>query len=273
MTHQFQRLTVGSGALQADPIEALQCRTVAERHSIGDDVLHDGGKPADHCIGADPHELVYRRQPADDCAVLYRDMAAEGGVVRENAIAAYPAIMCDVRAHHEQVPVADDGAHAAAFRARIHGDMLADDVSGADLKRRWLAGIFQVLWRMADRCKGEDPGPGTDIRTPCQYDMGLQNTAVTELDFPADMAERPDFYAFAERRTLFDNGVRVYGARHHSPWIIALYSASATRIPSTLASPRNRHTAPRWRRTATSTRTWSPGTTGRRKRALSIVMK
>ncbi len=55
--------------------------------------------------------------------------------------------------------------------------------------------------------------------------------------------------------------------------IMAAKVASATETPSTVPVPWNFQTLPRLRSLTTSSRSWSPGTTGRRNFALSIVMK
>ena len=55
--------------------------------------------------------------------------------------------------------------------------------------------------------------------------------------------------------------------------IIAVISASATTLPSTRAWAANFHTRDRFWIWRTGIRSWSPGVTGRRKRALSMAMK
>ena len=211
-------------------------------------------------LGAKPSS----RARKDEIIQLIIDLTADGARISQPSATAPPetapsapaesepegrpahnAVMRHMRAHHEEVPVPDGGVHAAAPGARIHGDMLADDISGADLQRRRLIGIFEVLRRMPDRCEREYPCVRANGCASRDNDMGVQNAAIAESDFPAHMAKRPDLHAFAECRALLDNSARMDGARHHNPWIIALYSDSATRTPSTLASPRNRHTAPR----------------------------
>src|SRR5258708_866547 len=113
--------------------------------------------------------------------------------------------------------------------------------------------------------------------------MREDSYAIRETRATPHEAKGADLDACAQRRAILHNGRRV--DPRHQPGIgggpearlcsvsIALYSASAHGSSPTKALPSKRHTGPRWRRTRTGRRSGEPGWTGRRKRALSMVMK
>jgi hypothetical protein len=185
------------------------------------------------------------------------------------------AIMRDVDADHEGAVVADPRHHAAARRAGIDRHLLADDVVAADLEPRLLALVLEILRNVADRSEREDARAVADRGAAGDGNVRDQLDALAELDLGADHAERPDHRGGGERGARLDDGRRM-DLRHtvaQLSRIIAAKVASATSLSPTVARASNFHTMPRWRWQVTGTRMTSPGTTGRRKRALSIDMK
>ena len=118
-------------------------------------------------------------------------------------------------------------------------DALADHAVAADLERRGLALVFQVLRLVADRGEREDARPGADGRAAGDDHMAQQLDAVAERDLAADHAEGADAHALAEPGAILDDGGR--RGRHilasSGSRIMALTSASATTWPFTFASP------------------------------------
>ncbi len=103
-------------ALQPDDVQSGQSRAVADHHAIGNDVALNAGDAADHRMRADTHELMYRRQSAEERIVADGNVAAKRRVVGHDDVITELAVVRDVGARHEQTLVADLGQHAAALR-------------------------------------------------------------------------------------------------------------------------------------------------------------
>ena len=110
---------------------------------------------ADHRLAADPHELVHGAKAAEIGVVLHLDMAAQRRVVGHDHAVADLAVVRDVDRCHEQPAVADPRDAAAAGRAGVHGDVLADLVVAADHQLGSLAAILAVLRPMPETGEGE----------------------------------------------------------------------------------------------------------------------
>ena len=93
----------------------------------------------------------------------HRDVAAERRHVAEDRVVADVAVVRDVHVGHEHVAIADFGDAAAAARAAMDGDELAEDVALADHEPRFLAPEFQVLRHEADRRERIDLGAVADL--------------------------------------------------------------------------------------------------------------
>ena len=104
------------------------------------------------------------------------------------------------------------------------------------------------------------------------YQEYADSLKITECYFATNTAKGTDDDVFANLCGRIDNGGRM-DVCHSESAIIAAKAASATIFSSTKALPLNFHTFPRWRIVSTFNSTTSPGTTGLRKRALSIDMK
>jgi len=99
---------------------------------------------------------------------------------------------------------------------------------------------------------------------------------VAESDVGTDHSEGADLHPGTEPGTGIDQGGRMDPGHHASPLsllIMAWSTASQTRVSSTNALPLIRQIVPRRCSMSSSKRIWSPGTTGLRNRALSMVMK
>src|SRR5262249_1652214 len=124
-------------------------------------------------------ELDDGSPPAEDGIVADRAMASQHDVIGENDVAADPAVVADVAVGEERAVVADDGRHAAALGARVHGDTFADQTIAADLQRRRLTLVLEVLRLVADRGEREDARPRTDSRAAGDDRMAHQIDAVS----------------------------------------------------------------------------------------------
>ena len=223
--------------LHADHVEARQPAAIADSQPVRNEVFADAGETAKKGVGPDAHELMHRRPAAEDGVVADPAMAGQHDVVRQQHALAEPAIVRDMAVGEEHAPVSDDGLAAAARRAGVHGDALADYAIGADAQRRRLAMILQVLRLVANRGEREHPGAGAEHGVAGDRDVGYQLDGVAKHDPGADVTERPDLDALAQPRAGFDHGAAMDGRQTGTS--IADTSAWQTRTSSTFASPRN----------------------------------
>ena len=256
-------------------------RPVAERRPEGNDVAFDAAHAADHGVAADADILVDGAQTAENGEIAHGHMAGDGGVVDEDDVVAHPAVVGHMRADHEQAAVAHSGLHAAAFGAGVHRHVLADDAALADDEARRLAAIFEVLRRVADGSEGEDAGASADLGPPGDHGVREQLHPVFEDGFRSDAAIGADDDAGADPRAVLDHrcGVdrrrRSVAVRRHSSRSLTMAEivASAASAPSTVALHANFHTLRWFASLSTRISMVSPGTTGWRKRARSMLMK
>ena len=227
-------------------------------------------------MGTDADPLVDGAKAAENGMVLDGDMSGERGVVDENDVVADAAVMGDMSSDHDQATLADLGNEAAAFGARIHGDVFAHDGVGADHQPALLAAVLEVLRRQADAGKRKQLGPRSDLSAPVDDDMAFQRDAFGKRDIGADDTIGSDTDVVGKCCRRVDDRGRVdmgHSLPSHASTSMALISASATLPPATIASTRNFQMVPRLLIFATWYSTVSPGTTGLRNLALSMVMK
>src|SRR3984957_8208720 len=200
-------------------------------------------------------------------------MAAQRRAVRKHDVVADDAVMGDVTVGHEEAAVADRGDAAAVLGAEIHRDAFAQVASGADDEAGRAAAIARRLRRRAERDERIDHGAGTDRRVAGEVHVGDQPAAVADDDMGPDHAIGADRDILADRRAGRDAGGCIDCGHAGASAVMAPTSASATSWPATLASPRNHHIMRRWLILVTWYSTVSPGVTGLRNFALSMVMK
>src|SRR4029077_1281815 len=159
--------------------------------------------------------------------------------------------------------------------AAAHRDTFANDTVTANDEPALRKVIVANLPNPAQHGLGMYNCPSADPRVAGHDDVRLQLHALAENDVCADQTKWPDLDAVAQLRSVFDNRRGMH--RHVQPAslmrIIALNSASAHSASPTKAFPSNFHTGPRCCNAFTGMRSISPGTTGFRKRALSIPIK
>ena len=182
------------------------------------------------------------------------------------------AVVGDMGVGEKDAARADDRLRTAALGARIHRHALADEAVLADDEADRFAAIFEILRLMSDRSEGEDARSRADGRVAGETDVRHEPHAVAKPHLRADMTERADLDVRAETRSILDDGRRMK-ASLHSRTSIADTSASQTSAPSTFASPRNHHMLRFLATRVMWNLTWSPGTTGLRNLALSIVIR
>ncbi len=154
---------------------------------------------------AHARELDDGSTAADDREVVHRHVPGQHHVVGEHDIAADAAVVTDVAVGQERAAVADNGGHAAALGAGVHGDAFADQAVGADGEGGWLALVLQVLRLMADRGKRENARSGSDRRAAGNNCVADQLDSVAKGYHGADLAEGADAHAVAQPSAALDD--------------------------------------------------------------------
>ncbi len=187
-----------------------------------------------------PHELRYAALAAERDPIFDRGVAGELRPIGQNAMGADHDVVRNVRAHHEQIAVADGGV--SPFRPAMDGDVLAKDVSVTDFEtRRGAAGMPRRLRLSAYHGEGVDDGARADDRGTADEGMGMQNAARREDGVALDHRVRPDDDVVGKLRARVDDRAPM-DSRHGymvRATTLARSSALAQSVPSTDASPWN----------------------------------
>lgn len=109
-------------------------------------------------------------------------MTSDERAVGQGAIVADDPIMADMRSDHQQIPVADAGPTATRRSSPVDRDVLAEDVSVADLKRRVFAAIRAVLRTLAQNRAVADEIIATHNERTRQAGMSFNDRPRTDLD-------------------------------------------------------------------------------------------
>src|SRR5208283_5308834 len=228
-----------------------------------------------------------RAERADDGVLLDGDVAGQRGGVGQDAAVSDLAVVADVHVGHDEAAIPQAGDAAAARGPARDGDRLANGVIVAQLAARGLARVLQVLRRDADRGEGEDAVAAAEGEMAVEHDVGDELALLAEDDVRADGAERADAAGGGNLRAIGNDRAGMDAA--HSAKapagaaaacsaglrsvIAHMTVASQATLPSTVATPRILTALERQLRTVTSMRNWSPGTTGLRNLAASMLRK
>ena len=127
-------------------------------------------------------------------------MAAHDGVVGDDDMIAQRAIMRDMRHRHQHAVGAHHGDALAGRGAAMNGAVLADLGARADHAAGWLALVFQVLRRQANRAERIQHHAGADAGVPVHHDMGDEIGPIPDDRVRTNRAERADLHANAKLR-------------------------------------------------------------------------
>src|SRR5690606_20137208 len=174
-------------------------------------------------------------------------------------------------------------APAVLDRAPVDRHVLAEGVAVADHERGRFARVLLVLRRPADRTERMEDVVAADRRARGDHAVRSDRRVGADANVALDDRVGADANGAVELRARIDDGGRVdQGCAAHSSSTplarspsrsVHLSSASAVVCPSTLARPWYFQIGRATRVISTSSRSWSPGTTGRLKRALSMPTK
>src|SRR5690606_24333877 len=142
----------------------------------------------------------------------------------------------------------------------------------ADLEPRRFTRVFFILRYAAYGAKAVKIIIGAHRRVAVDNAMRTHHSARTNDNMLSDDAVWADLHIVCNAGAGRDNGSGVYQARHDyssSTRMAHMILASATTCPSTVARAEYLQMERLMRSAVTSSRNWSPGTTGLRKRAPS----
>src|SRR5579859_1144738 len=215
-------------------------------------------------------------------------MTGESCAIHQHGMVADDRIVAHVGICHDQ-RVAPDGGHAAAFdRAPIDGRVFANHIVAAHFQPRLFSFVAQVLGFAADGAEREEPVVPADLRRAVNHHMRNQLALLSQFHVRAQDAVWPHraggmhvCLGINDCCGMDHSVVSAGGPEAARPRFIdtscALTVPSQTSLPFTNALPSMRtaiREAPSFQLSiTTSIRSWSPGTTGRRKRAFSIPVK
>src|SRR5690606_23905890 len=136
----------------------------------------------------------------------------------------------------------------------------------ADFQACWLAGVFLVLRHAAHRAEAVERIVPADGRMAVDDAVRPHDRAAADADVVADDAVGAHADIFGQlRRRGYDGGWMNAFGRHQlssTTRMAHMILASATTSPSTVALAVYLHITRLMRSASTSSRNWSPGTTG-----------
>lgn len=104
-------------------------------------------------MSADGTELVNRAHAADDRIFIYRDVAGECRVIRQDAVVGNDAIVRNVGVDHKKVVAADLRDPTTLNSPPVDRDTLTYFVAIAYFDEGYFAGIFEILIVFPNRGK------------------------------------------------------------------------------------------------------------------------
>ena len=221
-------------------------------------------------IVSNPHKLVDSYKGTHGGTISHPDMAAKGGSIGKDHTSPGEAIMRNVRIGHQKILFPDVSDSAAELRPPVNCHEFSDCSSPTNLHNCLLSLKFQGLRNSTYGCvlKYLTIGPKCRVLIYCY--MRANYGSSIYLNVSGYYRIGSDFHA----RIYLCRGINDSSRMYHgfSP-VTAITSASATRDPSTVALPDILKTFPRLLVHIISRMSWSPGTTGFLKRALSMPIK
>src|SRR5881396_3446750 len=255
--------------LQPFTVDSERLRRIAGGHDVRRQVLQQDRRDPGDRVRADRDELMGSGKAAQHGVVADLDVTGKSRHIGEDRVVADLAVMRDMHVGHDPV-VAADACHAHVLHgAAAESAVLADGVAVADLERGRFAGVFLVLGRPAERAESENSVLSAYASPPLDHHVRPDRGALPYLDVLAYDRIGSHRHPRAELRSGMDDGRRV---NHMGRSVHKIFASAASASP-TRAWAANFQSPRALRSTATSSRSWSPGTTGRLNRASSIPAK
>ncbi len=263
-----------TAASQAHNIQAAKPEGFPGSHDIRRHILHYPKAAAYKGMGTHTTELVYGcATPYESVLVDLRE-APQLHHIRQYHVIIDPAVMPDMDIRHQVYLGTDDGPFITNSPMNRH--VFPQD--GSITHGGWCITSlkFQVLGQPANHRAVKYPA--ISPQGSALQDLGVSHDlgSLTHNGAAFNDGQGADFYVGSQLGIGINNGGgmnmggNVYSSRSA---IMAIISASAASSPSTRALPAILQVFRRSFSSSTSRMSWSPGTTGRRKRTLSIAVK
>src|SRR5208282_5845756 len=229
---------------QALAVGSMRSRRVPGHGHEGRHVLAHDRSRGDHRVHADAAELVHADKAAKHGIIADDDVAGELRIVRKRRVVADDAVVGDMGVGEQQVAIADGRRAAVLHRSGMYGHVFADDVVGADERRRRLPAILAILRYLAHRGELENAVAGADVGAAGNDHVAGDDRPGADLDLRADDAERPDPDVRREPGCGGHQGRGVDVLQLQLPMSLtaAMSTARVTSSPSTLALAANLYT-------------------------------
>jgi hypothetical protein len=146
---------------------------------------HDRVAP-NKCVFSNPAELMDARVRPKSRVVFDDHVAGKHRAIREDNVAADPAVMSNVRLSHDEVVIADFSDVAAAFGAPLQRRKLSKGVSFAGTQQAPLSAIFQILGRLSRGNKGIKDRPAPELRWAFDDAVTADSHIIVQDDVIAD---------------------------------------------------------------------------------------
>jgi len=166
----FDFLWGKSSALEPDFVDSADFGGVSIRHGVGDYVFGNFSESADHGMLPNPTELVNACEPRDDDVVGDGDVPSERGIVRENTVVAYGAIMGNMAVAEKEVVIANSGGGGCRGGA-VHGGVFTEGVAVADDEGGGFSSVFEILRELPDCGEGEKGVVAADLSMSINDDV------------------------------------------------------------------------------------------------------
>src|SRR5882672_5132854 len=258
-----------TATFQPFAVDSERLRRIAGGHHIRRQILQQHRRDTGDRVRADRYELVRAGKPAEHGIVPDLDVTGKRRHIGKDRVVADPAVVRDMHVGHDPVVVADARDARVLHGAAAESAVLADGVAVADLERRRLPGLFFNETATAERAESENAILRSYARSPLDHHVRSDRRSLPDLDVFLDDRIRSHRDSGGELRSGMNDGRRV----DHIGRSVHKILASAARTSPTRASPANFQSPRAFRSIETSSRSWSPGITGRLNRASSIPTK
>src|ERR1700722_650730 len=211
-------------------------------------------------------------------------MPCQRRAVHKQRLIANLVVVADVRISEKKVQVANAREAPALLCPAADRDVLTKNIAVAHKQLSPLTAIAIILRITADRRKRIEHIVAAVLRWPADGGVWVKQATLAELHLVGHNRISPHLYSGSQLRAGRHDCLRMNFRPAHfagssalvpnsRSTILHMSVASAANCPFTVALPSSLQKSPRQEITLTSSRNWSPGTTGRRNRAPSTATK
>ena len=147
---------------------------------------------------------MHGRAARDDRVVMHVNMPAQQYVIDQSRVVIHMAVMSDVGMHHHQVVTADPSRVVLFLGSTMHGYTFAAVIVVAHDQPCGCSRIPDVLWLTANHAAVTKPVATTDHRVSQDAAVTFQQSAITNHDVRAHVAERANLHILAENGPRMD---------------------------------------------------------------------